>query len=207
MQDISLQHEPLHNPVERRAKGVKNPLAKRKTMPHLTQTRMRKYIFAALLLSIMTAQPLFSQGDLDVGGKQLNVGLGLSGWGAPVYVGLDYGFKDDITFGGEFSFRSYNERWRDGRYRHNIIGLSANGNYHFNALLNLPSELDFYGGANIGFYIWSSANNYPGDGRSGLGLGLQVGGRYYLNNKVALNLEFGGGNAFAGGKFGLTVKI
>jgi len=40
-----------------------------------------------------------------------------------------------------------------------------------------------------------------------LGLGAQVGGRYYISNKVALNLEFGGGNAFSGGKFGLTFKL
>lgn len=177
------------------------------TNPQMKPQHMKKtFLFFITVFGLTTLQ-LHAQGDLAVGGKQVNVGLGLSGWGAPIYVGLDYGFKEDITFGGEFSYRSYNERWRDGRYRHSIIGLSANGNYHFNSLLNLPSEWDVYGGANIGFYIWTSDNDYPGDGSSGLGLGLQVGGRYYFNNTVGLNLEFGGGNAFAGGKFGVTIKL
>jgi hypothetical protein len=40
-----------------------------------------------------------------------------------------------------------------------------------------------------------------------VGLGAQIGGRYYLSDKVGLNLEFGGGNAFSGGKFGVSIKL
>ena len=43
--------------------------------------------------------------NLDKGGLQLNAGVGVSGWGIPVYVGLDYGVTDEITVGGELSYR------------------------------------------------------------------------------------------------------
>jgi hypothetical protein len=148
-----------------------------------------------------------AQGNLSVGRTQLNAGVGLSSWGIPVYVGLDYGFKRDVTLGGELSFRSYRENWKSTYYSHSITGISANGNYHFNSLLSLPSKWDLYAGLNLGFYVWTSSNAYPGNGSSGIGLGAQFGTRYYLTNKLGLNLEFGGGNAFSGGKFGITAKL
>ena len=149
----------------------------------------------------------FSQNPLGVGENQLNVGVGLSGWGVPIYLGLDHGISRDLTIGGEVSYRSYDERWNNNRYDHSIIGFSGNLNYHFNNALNMSNEWDFYVGPNLGFYVWNSPNDYDGDHNSGLGLGAQLGFRYYLSDKVGLNLEFGGGNAFSGGKFGLTFKL
>lgn len=138
---------------------------------------------------------------------QLNAGLGFSSWGLPVYVGVDYGVHKDVTVGGELSFRSYNDNWNSNNYRHSVLGISANGNYHFNHLLEIPLNWDFYAGANLGFYIWNSPDDYDGDNVSGLGLGIQVGGRYYFNDKMGINLEFGGGNAFSGGRIGISVKL
>jgi len=40
-----------------------------------------------------------------------------------------------------------------------------------------------------------------------MGRGAQIGGRYYFTQKVGINLELGGGNAFSGGKIGLTFKL
>jgi len=60
---------------------------------------------------------------------------------------------------------------------------------------------------NIGFCIWSSPNDYYGTHISGLGRGAQVGERYFFKKNAVLNLDFGGGNAFSGGKFGLTFKL
>lgn len=62
-------------------------------------------------------------------------------------------------------------------------------------------------GLNLGFYVWSSPDAYQGSHSSGLGIGAQIGGRYYFTNKVGLNFEFGGGNAFSGGKVGVTIKL
>ena len=162
-----------------------------------------------LLLStfVLIAGFAFSQNPMPVGKSQLNLGVGLSGWGVPIYIGLDHGVHKNITIGAEVSFRSYNENWRNNRYRHNITGISGNANYHFNNALEISKKWDLYAGLNLGFYVWTSPDNYNGNHNSGLGLGAQIGARYYLSNKVGLNLEFGGGNAFTGGKFGVTIKL
>jgi hypothetical protein len=64
-----------------------------------------------------------------------------------------------------------------------------------------------YAGLNIGFYSWRYDRNYIGQRYTGLGWGGQVGGRYFLSEKVGINLEFGGGAALSGGKLGLTFKL
>lgn len=149
----------------------------------------------------------FGQNSTRNGSNQLNLGVGLSGWGVPFYIGIDHYVSQDITIGGEFSYRNYNEHYKTYYYDHSIMGFSGNANYHFNRVLSIPSNWDLYAGLNLGFYVWNSPDDYVGNHNSGLGLGGQVGARYFLSNKVGLNLEFGGGNAFSGGKFGITVKF
>jgi outer membrane immunogenic protein len=166
---------------------------------------MKKLVVLALLfVSVISVR---AQYPLAKGEKQLNAGFGFSGWGVPVYVGLDFGVHPDISVGGELSFRSYSDNIIGSKYSHTIFGISGNGNYHFNNILEIPRDWDFYAGLNLGFYIWSSSSNYPGDHSSKLGLGAQVGGRYYFNSRWAINLEFGGGNAFSGGKIGISYKL
>jgi outer membrane immunogenic protein len=117
---------------------------------------------------------------------------------------LDFGVSRDITVGFEASFRDYRQNYNETNYRSSIFGISGNGNYHFNRVLNIPGNWDFYAGLNLGFYVWSSPNGYPGGGESELGLGLQIGGRYFITHNFGLNLELGGGSAFSDGKFGIT---
>jgi len=162
---------------------------------------------ALTFILVIATSVVFAQSPVSKGESQINVGIGLSSWGVPVYLGFDHGVHPDITLGAELSFRSYNDNWHNDKYHHSIIGISGNANYHFNTVLNIPSPWDFYAGLNLGFYNWSSPNDYEGSHTSGLGLGAQIGGRYYFSNKVGINLEFGGGNAFSGGKFGITIKI
>lgn len=166
---------------------------------------MKKLLLLGVFLVV--AQFSFGQYALSKGEAQINAGLGFSSWGVPVYAGFDVGVHPDISVGGEFSFRSYRDNYFGNRYNHSIIGISGNGNYHFNTLLEIPEEWDFYAGLNLGFYFWNSDNDYPGNESSGVGLGAQVGGRYYFSERVGVNLEFGGGNVFSGGKFGVSIKL
>ncbi|MCB9335846.1 MAG: hypothetical protein H6586_06835 [Flavobacteriales bacterium] len=163
---------------------------------------MKKLLVFAI--SIYTVYSIKAQSPIEVGQSQINGGFGFSNYGLPVYVGFDYGFKEDITLGAEASYRTYRDNIFGTKYKHTIMGFCANANYHFNTLLDLTPEYDVYGGLNIGFFTWSSSNNYPGSGASGLGLGLQIGGRYYFNDNLGVNLEFAGGNASSGGKFGIS---
>jgi len=166
---------------------------------------LKKQVLTFILLIVACAA--FAQSPISKGQSQINVGVGFSSWGVPVYLGFDHGVHPDITLGAEASFRSFNDNWLSHKYRHSVIGIQGNANYHFNRILNIPSNWDFYAGVNLGFYSWNSPHDYEGSHTSGVGIGAQIGGRYYFSKNVGVNLEFGGGNAFSGGKFGLTIKI
>jgi len=165
---------------------------------------MKKLFLVVILFN--TINVVYSQGPLAKGEAQINAGVGFSSWGLPIYGGFDVAVHKDITLGGEVSFRIHDNSFSNTSYRHTIIGFLGNGNYHFNSIFKIPSPWDLYAGLNLGFYNWSSPSGYPGSGTSGLGLGAQVGGRYYFN-KLGLNLEIGGGNVLSGGKFGITYKL
>lgn len=159
------------------------------------------------LIVILTATFLFAgiasaQNPIPKGTKQINVGVGLAEKSVPVYVGMDFGIGYDFSLGFETSYR-------DRRDYYNVWGFSGNANYHFNRILNIPKDFDFYAGANIGGYVYNYYDNYHDNDNdhSPIGLGLQVGGRYYITPAFALNLEIGGGNAFSGGKFGVTFRF
>lgn len=166
---------------------------------------MKKIIFS--LSFFLIAGFAFSQSPLYIGTSQLNVGFGLSNVGIPIYIGFDHAVARDLTLGAELSYRAYNERWNSDYYNHNIIGISGNLNYHFNRILGISPRWDFYAGPNVGFYVWTSPDGYTGNMSSRLGLGGQIGGRYYFTNSLGINLEFGGGNAFNGGKLGLSFRL
>jgi hypothetical protein len=163
-----------------------------------------KKLYIILLLSSFAFFTVGAQDKHELGITQFNAGAGFSNWGIPLYFGLDFRVHPEISIGLESSFRSYYQSYTDIRYRSSIVGFSTNGNFHFNRLLDIPRYLDLYAGFNVGYYIWSTPSNYPGTGSSGIGMGGQVGGRYFFNNHFGLNLEFGGGNAFTGVKFGMT---
>ena len=74
----------------------------------------------------------------------------------------------------------------------------AKGDYHWNYLIGIPSNWDFYAGARVGVSFGGSATD--------LDLGIQVGGRWYWSEKWGMNLEIGGGTGF-GTTFGLSYKL
>ena len=170
---------------------------------------MKKIAFLLVMFTIGFAN---AQAPLEEGGLQLNAGVGTSGWGTPVYIGLDYGIAKNWTLGGEFSYQSYNQKAFDPYdYKSTIFGIQANGNYHFNELLNIPSKWDVYGGANLNYYSWTT--KYDGkkvddyDDADNFGLGLQIGARYFFTDNFGINLQLGGGNVVSGAKLGITYKL
>ena len=161
-----------------------------------------------LVLVCLITMGAFAQGSLEKGAWQLNAGFGTSGWGVPVYVGLDYGIHRDITLGGELSYRSDSEVYGSNKYTSSVIGIGLNGNYHFNRILDLPSPWDLYAGLGITYYSWKYDNDlYKRSGSTDSGIGVQIGTRYFFTKSFGLNLELGGGNATNGAKFGITYKF
>jgi outer membrane immunogenic protein len=167
---------------------------------------MKKNILLALVGLVSLGA--FAQGSLEKDRLQLNAGLGTSGWGVPVYVGLDYGVHRDITIGAELSYRSDSQSYGNNKYKSSAIGIGVNGNYHFNRVLNISSKWDLYAGLGLNYYIWSYDNDlYKADNTSDIGLGGQIGARYFFTDNFGINLELGGGNATNGGKIGITYKL
>ncbi len=166
-----------------------------------------KKAYAIILIYIMAVVVINAQVPLRRGEYQFNAGLGLSGWGIPVFAGIDFGVFKDITLGLDASFRSYGENIYGARYTSNVFGIAGNGNYHFNRIFEIPKKWDFYTGLSLGYYSWGLPADYPGTNSSGIAPGIQIGGRYFFNKQVGLNLEFGGGGGVAGGKIGVTYAL
>ncbi|MFV0591639.1 MAG: outer membrane beta-barrel protein [Draconibacterium sp.] len=170
---------------------------------------MKKLLFT---LSLMVAGLItFAQAPLQKGEMQLNAGFGFSNYGLPVYGGAEYGVGNNITVGGELAYRNHSEKYMTVKWKENYTTIAGFGNYHFNELLQIPSNFDVYAGATLGYTIFnskiddgSSSVSYSGSGSSGLYLNGQIGGRYFFTDKIGVNLEFGGGNYFSGGKIGIT---
>lgn len=168
-------------------------------MPIERKIFMKK--ITATLFAILLAVGLASaQNPLPKGRTQINAGVGLAEKSIPVYVGLDHGIGNDFSLGLETSYR-------DKKDYYNVWGFSGNFNYHFNRVLNIPSTFDVYAGLNVGAYLYNYYDSYHDNDMSSVGLGLQIGGRYYITPNFAINLEIGGGNAFSGGKFGVSFKL
>ncbi|WP_282048992.1 outer membrane beta-barrel protein [Maribacter aquivivus] len=164
-----------------------------------------------LLLALFTIGFTYAQSPLEEGALQANAGFGFSGWGTPIYAGLEYGVAPNISVGGELSYQTYNHGSILGSdYKSTIFGITGNGNYHFNEVFEIPSQWDLYAGANLSYYSWSSkidGEKIDYSGADNFGIGLQVGGRYFFNDNFAINLQVGGGNVVSGGRIGITYKL
>lgn len=146
-----------------------------------------------------------AQAPIEQGEKHINAGVGLSTYGLPLYAGVEIGLDNNISVGGELSYRKYT---RFSSWNPSIITIAGLANYHLNELLEIPSEWNLYAGVTAGYSIWSysGTSSVLRTGRSRIFLAGQVGGRYYLSDNFAINVELGGGT-YSGGKLGVTFKI
>lgn len=147
--------------------------------------------FTLIIGLLFVAQFIMAQegaAPLSKGQKQLNFGLGFSDGGLPTYVGMDFAFHNDWTAGPVLKLIFDNDM---------KFGALGRVDYHWNRLIGIPSDFDFYTGASAGFL--------SGDGDN-FRWGIQVGGRWYWSEKWGLNFEFGGGVGY-GGALGVSMKL
>tara|TARA_B100000809_G_scaffold211950_1_gene215782 strand:+ start:322 stop:783 length:462 start_codon:yes stop_codon:yes gene_type:complete len=153
---------------------------------------MKKIILLinVLLLSIVTFAQNTGEAPLSAGQKQINFGVGF-GHGIPLWVAYDIAVHRDITVSPNANFNLDGFDW---------LGLGCKGDYHFNRLIGIPSNFDFYAGLNLGYFIVF-------DGGSSFDINGQMGGRYYWSEKWGVNLEFGGGSNSWGALLGVSKKF
>jgi outer membrane immunogenic protein len=100
-----------------------------------------------LLSCLLTIIDIEAQNTIN-GKTQLNAGIGLSQYGVPVYLGLDFGVHPDISVGIEGSYR----RHTNSNFNANLLGIGGNINYHFNSLFKIKSsDWNIYADATIGY--------------------------------------------------------
>ena len=162
-------------------------------------------ILTTLCLATVVA---FAQNPIKKGDKLLNAGFGLGSFGTPIYVGLEFGVHEDISVAGEVSYQSKSYGWG----KTSAFGVGAKGNYHFNRILEIDKKWDLYAGAGLNYYNFNHKSDnsgyiYDGSYSSGIGVDVQVGGRYFFTEKLGVNLEFGGGSNLSGGKLGISLKL
>ncbi|OHX67892.1 DUF3575 domain-containing protein [Flammeovirga pacifica] len=179
-----------------------------------------KFLYLGTLLTLMTLAQLTAQNKNNAASNfsngsdfYVNAGVGFNGRGVPFYLGLDYNaLHPDISLGGSFGINNWEEYHHNHYHKYNSWNITFNGNYHFNKIMNIPNNFDFYAGANIGYYQYSESRDdiYYDDHRkyhNGIGVGIQVGGRWFFTEKIGLNLQFGGGTQYTAGNFGVTIRL
>ncbi|MEZ4798700.1 MAG: hypothetical protein R2809_02750 [Flavobacteriales bacterium] len=178
---------------------------------------MKKLVlFIALIVLGISSNNLLAQGGPDQ--KFLNAGVGLSGWGVPIYANFEFPIANDFTLSVGGSYQSRVERYyylpgqRIG-WRHNILGLQIAGNYYFDNLIDLPSDFDLYAGIQAEYYVWRTrlvdnkygTVEYSGSGLGGAGISGLIGGRYHVKpGKLSLNLQLAGGTVMSAGRLGVS---
>lgn len=156
-------------------------------------------IFAIILVS----ETIFAQSGaapLSKGENQVNFGLGLNSDSYIPYFGADYAFHNDWTTGLSILFVIDEKVSLDpvDRVDYSLHALGR-VDYHWNRLIGIPSYWDFYLGASVGF-------GFISDDSFVIALGLQLGGRLYINDKWGVNVEFGGGGGSIA-SMGVSMKL
>jgi hypothetical protein len=136
-------------------------------------------LLLVLLVGLFAVDSAYSQAT-----SQLNFGL--------IGVAYDIPVAENVAI-SPFAGTNFNLDW---------LTLGVKGNYYFDNIIGMTDPWDFYAGANLGYGI-GIGNDNDGD----IALGLQVGGRWFWNEKWGLYLELGGGNLGGTGGLGLTMRL
>lgn len=164
---------------------------------------MKKIIIA---IAIFTGISSASAQSFSEGTSVIQAGIGFGGaFGTPISLGYEYGITEKIGVGLSVGYGSSSESIFGGNYKYTNILVGLKGNYHFYT----TDEIDFYGGAILGYNNQSVSTTFTGPGAktavSDVLFGLQAGGRYYFTEKFGAFAEVGFG--LANFNVGLAYKL
>lgn len=180
---------------------------------------MKKKIVFTLFLSVFCLFTSIAQ-DSTTKYRFINFGIGASGWGVPLYLGMEFPIAKDQTLSFDASYQTSSESYGWLGYnivwRHTIIGINGSYNYYFNELIDLPEHFDSYAGVGLGYYFWRTRitetfngfdEPYSGTGNGGIGISFILGGRYYFKDNWAVNVQLGGGTVLSSGRLGVSYRL
>lgn len=143
---------------------------------------MKKFFLTTIIclftIGIANAQAYNGSGD-----QKVSIGLTPWGYGTGVTGMYDYGLTELFSVGGGAEIYFDNGDNNDSFY---IFGRA---NIHLGEMINLPSNMDFYPGLDIGF-------------RKGFGLGAHLGFRYLFTDKIGAYIEAG-----SRGSLGVVINL
>jgi len=168
---------------------------------------MKKLFLLALLSGMFTTAN--AQYPLEQGRLQLNLGTGWTNQGIPLYAGADFGIAENLSVGANVSYRFFNENVGNTMFKHNILTVLGDVNYHFNKMFKVRSNTssDLYAGLSGGYAIADSPDLYPGSVATEAVFGAQFGYRMFFNENVGLDLQVNGMTTYLGVRIGLTVLL
>ncbi|MBU2949194.1 hypothetical protein KO493_00580 [Tamlana agarivorans] len=151
---------------------------------------MKKFTLLFLFTFILSVSSVFGQAR-----KELNFGL----------IGVNYEIPvhKDITIAPAVAI-DFDLDW---------INLGVKANYYFDSLFEITDEAwDVYGGINAGYAIYNGHDHDHDNGHdhdhSSFDAGLQVGGRWFWNEKWGVFAEISGGHTIgAMPSIGVTMKL
>ncbi|KAB1071900.1 porin family protein [Tamlana haliotis] len=149
---------------------------------------MKKFTLLLVFTLILSASTVFGQAR-----KELNFGL--------IGVNYEIPIHKDITIAPAVA-TDLDLDW---------INLGVKANYYFDNLFGITDDAwDVYGGANAGYAIYNGHNDdYDNDHHdSSFDVGLQVGGRWFWNEKWGVYAEISGGSTIGAiPSIGVTMKL
>jgi hypothetical protein len=169
------------------------------------------FSLVAVIASLSFGQLAYKKGD-QVGSVMIGLGSfvyesGASSSVPPISVAFDYGFNENISLGGQFSYTGASETYETinyitlapatAKWSWSYIIIAARGAYHYDLFHN--DKVDTYGGLLLGYEIVSTSTDntfYPVSGSASTVLfGIFIGGRYYFSPNFAAQAEIGYGLA------------
>lgn len=167
-----------------------------------------------LLLAMLSSLPSYGQGGRNVSDRfdVVNVGLGMSNRGLPLFVELEQSLDEHISAGLIASYRSYKEGGSSGTWQHQFLGVGAQGHYHFTEVA--PEPFDFFAGLTLAWYAHSFRStggqfpieSYTGSTVGGLQLAGHIGGRYTYKDWT-LFTQLTGGSLLSDFTVGLSIPL
>jgi hypothetical protein len=176
---------------------------------------MKRILLISVLLviavSLSFSQIAYKKGD-QVGSVMFGLGSfvytsNATGTVPPLSVAYDFGFNENISFGGLVGYTA--SKWEDNyggygaTYKWSYIIIGARGAYHYDLLHN--DNIDTYGGLMLAYNISSSSTETTGNwpawwtpsaqSSGGFLFSCYVGARYYFTPNLAAQAEVGFGLA------------